>query len=236
MTTTQESPAQNNIELAIAREPRLQAVGNETLRSFIASQMIALNLSFEAAEASVLGLIQGADTYKAEVKASIEAERTESESTVKDTLQDLILETLSSLTTVPQYGLTISFDPRHSFKNSDGSPMMDAQNNPVVKPFVDFNFHWENKARATGASRNITNTSNMGRPEGDYVIEGESEVFKSMAAFAKAKWPDEFSKFEGKSRDFLTSKGYVVPAEATSDSDGNKHWMVTLSNANGVAA
>lgn len=223
MTTT-NSPA-NVLEIAIAREPRLAAMGNKQLQGFVASLMVAQNMDYDAAMEQFLGLINSANTFQAEIKESVQKKRDETEKQVTETLRDLVLETMKSLDTAPQYGVTIFYDPRYSFKNSDGTPMMDEKNNPVVAPFVDFKFQWDNKAKS--GTRTIGDTSNMGRPAGDYLIDGK--VYKSMAAFAKENFADEFGKFSGTSRDFMTSKGYVVPTEPDIDAEGKPHFNVTKS-------
>lgn len=223
MTT---SPTSNLIELAIAREPRLQAIGNEMMRNFVASIMVAQTLEFEAAYNQVFGLLQTADTYKAEVKAKVDKDRGESEKMFADSVRDIVLAAFDSLPVKPDYGITVMLDPRYSYKNSDGSPMTDAQGNAIVKPFAEIRFQWEQKKAGGGAQRTISDTSRMGRPVGDYTIDGN--VYKSMAAFIKSKpeWKESFEKGSLNSRDFLTEKGYTVPESPDKDDKGESHWII----------
>lgn len=222
----------NPIEVAISREPRLAAIGDKSLQMTIAGLMIGLGLDFSAAESQVLGIITNAPAHAAAVQERVKAKHEELEKTFKDSFHDLILEAVKATakSDLPMGGFVISVDPEVEYKNSDGSPMFDSANNPVRGPLVSFDFRWN---PGKGKGKSVGDNPNIGRPEGDYIVEGETEPYKSMAGFAKAKFGEaeysEYIKGSGaSSRKFLTDKGYLVPDAPETDSDGKKHWIISL--------
>lgn len=228
MTTT---PSANPIEVAISREPRLAAIGDKQLQMSIAGLMIGLGLDFNAAESQILGIISNADAHKSAVAERLKAKRGETEKLFTDSFHDLILDAVKSvpLSDLPMHGFSVNVDVDAGYKNSDGSPMMDAANNPVRGPLVMFDFRWTAPSKTAKGRTG----DNIGRPEGDYQIEGESETYKSMAAFAKAKFGESeyesYIKGSGaSSRKYLTDKGYSVPDAPITDAEGKKHWVITL--------
>jgi hypothetical protein len=220
----------NPLEVAISREPRLQAIGDKSLQMTIAGLMIGLGLDFSQAESQVLGIISNADAHKTAVAERLKTKRAETEKTFYDGFHDLLLDAVKATPKgdLPVGGFVINVDPDSEYKNADGSPMMDQANNPVRGPLVSFDFRWT-PGKAKSAS---SGSSNQGRPEGDYLIEGDETVYKSMAGIAKAKYSEAeyeaYIKGSGAtSRKFLTDKGYKVPESPVTDADGKKHWILT---------
>jgi len=239
---TSETPSTNPIEVAISREPRLAAIGDKQLQMSIAGLMIGLGLDFNAAESQILGIISNAPAHAEAVKVRLQAKRDETEKLFVDSFRDLILDAVKSVpkADLPMHGFAIEVDADAGYKNPDGSPMMDKDNNVVRGPLVTFNFRWVAPSKS-GKGKTASDNPNIGRPEGDYLVEGEAEAYKSMAAIAKAKFTeatyDEYIKGSNtSSRKFLTERGYIVPDAPITDAEGKKHWVITLAPATDKAA
>ncbi len=225
MTTT---PATSNVELLIEAEPRLKNYGNANLRNFIASQMIANDMSFEDAEKSVVSLLMSADSMKTEVKEKVEKQRVEAKDLFDKAVYQIVQDTAKSLGTLPQGGIVIRVDPDAEYKNPDKSPMMDANNNPVRGIVTTIDFLWDTKkTRAT----NPNSVDGRGRPSGDYVF-GDVSV-GSMRAYIRdtLKLEEELKSSEKSPRAFLEEKGYKIPESPSEGTDGKMHTVVTMPTA-----
>lgn len=233
MTTTTENPTVNLVEATIARNPQLQNYGNLNLRNFIAAQMVANEIPFEEAEKQVLSLLMGARSMEQELKEKFEAQRKEFETQFDNTLKDVILSVAKDMKDkLPQGGVRIWIDPSREYKNSDGSPMMDASNNPIRDTFVEIEYVWEPRKRSSTANTGSPVADGRGRPEGDYIFGDKN--YASMRAFIRDGLniaDAEFSAANQSTRAFLESKGYEIPTEPVADAEGKKHTTITLKAA-----
>lgn len=229
------TPTMNPVQAQIASDPRLQAIANPGFQRFMALELMGGSTWEQGIQnfQSMMGDTKAAATEFAE---QTKKQRETVEVEFKKDLLDIIMVKADDASKIlaPRGGITIRVDFDSELKNADGSPQMDAANNPVRGKVIDFTFHWDKKSQGGTVSTNSTRAAGAGRKEGDYVF--GADTYRNMSDYATKVYGDEFkNKGTKTTRAFLEDKGYVIPDEPVKGEDDKPHFLVEMPKAPATA-
>lgn len=217
----------------IESDPRLKAIENPRFQKHMALALF-MGDSWEDGLREFQGMLKDTASVTKEFMETTKRQREESEKAFIDSVVPFILTATKASPLTPKGDITIRVEWDKEFKNSDGSPMLDPQSNPIRGTFINVSpFNWEGKRVAASTNGAVAGTS-TGRVPGDFIF--GDETFTNMSDYAKKYLADEFAaKGTKTTRQFLSDLGYEIPESPTTDDDGKPHFIVTLPTAKAAA-
>lgn len=254
MTTTVEAavkPKKDFVEMVAKMGNPIMDIPNEKIRRLVAMTFVTEftlddSVTYESVYNDVMGTMsENVKDVQKQVAEAIAAKQTKTAAELYATLKPLIVNAATALTDGDRpVSFAILFDYRAAQKNpQDGSPMMDADNNPIVAPDIDLKVHWKDTPKRVGGSSDGRVSSGSGRVAGDYQFpdsldaDGTMHKWGSMAAYAKDKHGYDNKNSEHKSpRFFLTEKLGLWDIPQRPDENGCFVATAKVASTNGTAA